>query len=67
MEIIVPITCQKSRKTIYTLGRSEKTLLLFIYSRELNLVWFNIGNEDPVSKKVIFGPLVSRKWPPKWP
>ena len=32
-------------------GVVKKHFLLFLYRLELILVWFNIGNEDPVSKK----------------
>ena len=35
----------------WTVGCSEKHFLLFSFMRELILVWFNMGNVDPVSKK----------------
>ena len=30
----------------------HKNFFLFLYRHELILVWFNIGNEDPVLKKI---------------
>ena len=56
---------EKSEENKNSEGVLKKTFLLFSFMRELILVWINLFNEDPI-KKMIFGLLVSRKWPQKW-
>ena len=33
---------------------------------DLILMGIHMGNEDPILKEIIFGPLVIRKWSKKW-
>ena len=52
---------------VCALGCSEKTpITIFIYAR-VDFGVFQYGKLGSSLKKMIFGPLVGRKWPPKWP